>query len=126
MKLAYIRKDFDKPVNWMILNGWADDKLDLFNDGKIIIYFTPGHTPGHQSVLVNLPKTGPMFFASDSCYTMQNLNDSVLSGLAWNFGESVKSVERMKNLRDLYGAQIVTGHDPEGWKKFKQAPKFYD
>ena len=67
-----------------------------------------------------------MFFASDSCYTTSNLNDSILSGLAWNFGESVKSVERMKNVRDLLGAQIVTGHDPEGWKQFKQAPKFYD
>jgi len=57
---------------------------------------------------------------------MENLNNNVLSGLAWNFGESVKSVERMKNLRALYGAQIVTGHDPIGWKAYKQAPKFYD
>ncbi|MCX5847147.1 MAG: N-acyl homoserine lactonase family protein [Deltaproteobacteria bacterium] len=126
MKLAYIRKDFDKPVDWLILNGWRDDKFDLFNDGKLIIYLTPGHTPGHQSILVNLPKTGPMFFAADSCYTLENLNNNVLSGLAWNFGESVKSVERMKALQSLHGAQIVTGHDPEGWKAYKQAPKFYE
>jgi hypothetical protein len=32
----------------------------------------------------------------------------------------------MKNLRDLLGATIVTGHDPVAWKKFRQAPKFYD
>jgi hypothetical protein len=32
----------------------------------------------------------------------------------------------MKNLRDFYGATIVTGHDPEGWKAFKQAPQYYD
>ena len=102
----------------MILEGWRDDKLDLFNDGSIIIYFTPGHTPGHQSVLINLPNSGPMFFAADSCYTQQNINDDVLPGLMWNAGETVKSVQRMKNLRDLYGAAIVTGHDPVAWKDF--------
>jgi hypothetical protein len=32
----------------------------------------------------------------------------------------------MKNVRDLQGAQIVTGHDPVAWKQYKQAPKFYD
>jgi len=76
--------------------------------------------------MVNLPKSGPMFLAADSCYTLDNLNNNILSGLAWNFGESVKSVEKMKALQKLYGAQIVTGHDPEAWKAFKQAPKYYE
>ncbi len=126
MKGAYIRKDFDKPVDWLILNGWDDGRFDLFGDGSIVTYFTPGHTPGHQSIMVNLPKSGPMFLAADSCYTLDNLNNNILSGLAWNFGESVKSVEKMKALQKLYGAQIVTGHDPEAWKAFKQAPKYYE
>ncbi|NTW36566.1 MAG: beta-ketoacyl-ACP synthase 3 [Syntrophobacteraceae bacterium] len=126
MKAAYIRKDFDKDVPWVIMEGWRDDRLDLFLDGSIFIYFTPGHTPGHQSILVNLHNSGPMFFAADSCYTMENINEDVLPGLMWNAGETVRSVQRMKNLRDLYGATIVTGHDPEAWKQFKQAPGYYD
>ena len=126
MKGAYIRKDFDKPVDWWILEGWRDDRLDLFGDGKIIIYFTPGHTPGHQSILVNLRNSGPMFFAADSCYTAENIDNDVLPGLAWNPSEVVKTVQRMKNLREFYGAQIVTGHDPEAWKGVKQAPEYYD
>ncbi len=35
-------------VDWYFLDGWKDDKFDLFNDGKLIIYFTPGHSVGHQ------------------------------------------------------------------------------
>jgi glyoxylase-like metal-dependent hydrolase (beta-lactamase superfamily II) len=126
MKAAYIRKDFDKPVDWMLLEGWRQDRFDLFGDGKIIIYFTPGHTPGHQSVLVNLPQSGPMFFASDSCYTKENIDNNILSGLAWSYGESVKTVERMKYLRACLGAEIVTGHDPEGWKAYRKAPNYYE
>ena len=45
------------------------DFYDVFGDGVIKIIFTPGHTPGHQSVLVNLPKTGHMLFTGDACYT---------------------------------------------------------
>lgn len=87
---------------------------------------TPGHTPGHQSILVNLPNTGPLFFAADSCYTEENIANDVLPGLMWSAGETVKSVQRMKNLQDMCGATIVTGHDPEGWKQYKQAPEYYD
>lgn len=126
MKAAYIRKDFDKDVKWVILEGWRDDRLDLFHDGSIIIYFTPGHTPGHQSILVNLPKSGPMFFAADSCYTVQNIDGDVLPGLMWSAGETVKSVQRMKNLRELNAAVIVTGHDPDAWSQFKKAPEYYE
>lgn len=126
MKSCYIRKDFDKDVNWLILEGWRDDRLDVFNDGSLMIYFTPGHTPGHQSLLVNLPTSGPLFFAADACYTLENLDSGVLPGIMWNAGETVKSVQRMKNLRDLYGATIVTGHDPEAWRQFRQAPNYYD
>ena len=125
MKGAYIRKDFDKEVDWLILNGWRDDKFDLFNDGSIVIYFTPGHTPGHQSILVNLPNTGPMFFAADSCYTLENL-DNVLPGLVWSPGDAIKTLDRMKFLRDAHGVQLVTGHDPEAWQQYKKAPEYYD
>jgi N-acyl homoserine lactone hydrolase len=126
MKLAYIRKDFDKDVDWYILEGWNTDGFDLFGDGAIKIYFTPGHTPGHQSILVNLPNSGPMFFAADSCYTTENLKNGTLPGLMWNAGETVRSVNRMRLLQETQGVKVVTGHDPEAWKEFKQAPEYYD
>ncbi|MFZ7102536.1 MAG: N-acyl homoserine lactonase family protein [Peptococcaceae bacterium] len=125
MKSAYIRADFDKDVNWFILEGWQDHKFDVFGDGKLIIYFTPGHTPGHQSLLINLEKTGPVFLSADSCYTTENLNEDCLSGLVTLPRQAVQSVRTMRNLRDQ-GVKIITGHDPEAWKEFKQAPAFYE
>ncbi len=126
MKLAYIRKDFDKDVDWMILEGWQDDGFDLYGDGAIQIYFTPGHTPGHQSILVDLPNNGPTFFAADSCYTQSNLEQGILPGLMWSAGDTVRSVDRMRYLQEARGVKIVTGHDPESWKSVKQAPEYYD
>jgi glyoxylase-like metal-dependent hydrolase (beta-lactamase superfamily II) len=125
MKGAYIRKDFDKEVDWYVLEGWQDDRFDLFRDGKIQIYFTPGHTPGHQSVLVDLEKTGKYFLTGDSCYTTENLNEDVLPGLMADPRATVRSIQRTRMLRDQ-GVVVVTGHDPVAWKKFKQAPEFYE
>jgi len=126
MKGAYIRADFDKDVEWFILEGWRDNKFDLFGDGKIIIYFTPGHTPGHQSILVNLENTGPVFLSADSCYTIENIDEDVLPGLGWSPRLSLQSIKMMKHLRDEMGVKIITGHDPVAWKQYKKAPEYYD
>lgn len=125
MKAAYIRKDFDKPVEWVLLDGWHDNMFDLFGDGQITTVFTPGHTPGHQSLLLRLPNMAPLLFAADACYTMENIEDNRLPGLAWNFGEVANSIERMKRMRETLGAQIIPGHDPEAWKKLPLAPECY-
>jgi glyoxylase-like metal-dependent hydrolase (beta-lactamase superfamily II) len=125
MKGAYIRKDFDKDVDWMILEGFRDDGFDLFRDGKIIIKYTPGHTPGHQSVLLNLKQNGPMLLAADSCYTTENIDEDVLPGLVADPIETVRTIQKFRIMRDQ-GVQIVTGHDPINWETFKKAPEFYE
>ncbi len=125
-KLAYIRPDFDKPVNWYLLDGYNDDKFDLLGDGKIQIWFTPGHTPGHQALWVELENSGPFLLTGDSCYTTEILNEDVLPGLVWSPPETVKSVNKLRYARDILGATVVTGHDPEAWKTFKKAPEYYD
>jgi glyoxylase-like metal-dependent hydrolase (beta-lactamase superfamily II) len=124
MKGAYIRKDFDKPVDWFILEGWQDDGFDVFGDGKIKVLFTPGHTPGHQSVLVNLQNEGSFLLTGDSCYTQENLNEDVLPGLVADPRATVKTMQRIRMLKDRNVA-VVTGHDPVAWQTFRKAPEYY-
>jgi len=38
---------------------------DVFGDGSVIIFETPGHTPGHTSLQVNLDETGPVLLTGD-------------------------------------------------------------
>ena len=126
MRGAYIRKDFDRPVNWFFLNGWEDDPFDLFGDGSIVTCFTPGHTPGHQSLMLSLPKSGKIFLTADACYTMENLEKNILPGLAWNFGECERTMQRIRHLRDETGATVLVSHDPAAWQTYKIFPLFYE
>lgn len=125
-KAAYIRADFDLPLNYYLLEGWRDDPYDIFGDGTVCIWYTPGHSPGHQALLIRMPKSGPILLTGDCCYTEEILNEDVLPGLVWNCAETVKSIKRIRYARDVLGATIVTGHDPEGWKRFIKAPGFYE
>ena len=124
-KPAYIKADFDRNVDWLLLEGRNDDNYDLFGDGRIIIWFTPGHTPGHQSLLVRLDISGEFLLTGDSCYTEEILNEDILPGLVWNPSEALRSIRRIREARDAKGITVITGHDPVAWNKFRKAPEFY-
>ena len=93
-KPAYIRKDFDKDVRWLFLNGEHDDGYDVFGDGTIKTLFTPGHAPGHTSVIVDLPGEGKMMLAADACYTMDHYNEEALPGLIHSAADVAYSTAR--------------------------------
>lgn len=124
-RAAYIRQDFDRPVNWMLLEGWRDDNLDLFGDGSLIIWFSPGHTPGHQSLKLQLKNTGTVILTGDSCYTEELLDEDILPGLFWSPAETIRTIQRLREAR-RNGAWVLTGHDPQAFSKLRLAPAFYD
>lgn len=125
MKAVYCRDDFDKDVNWLVLDGWNDNRYDLFGDGKIVIYFTPGHTPGHQSLLVNLEKDGPIMITVDACYTEENLDELKLSALACDNSAYIKNLITFRDMQKK-GVKILIGHDPDAWASTKVFPEFYE
>ena len=98
-KGAYIRADLIKPgLNWQFLRDENDDFYDFYGDGSIIIIFTPGHSPGHQSFLVRLSNSGYVFFTIDAAYTLDHWNDLALPGLVCSSVDSVNSVKKLKQV----------------------------
>jgi len=123
---AYIRADFDKPhLKWRLLEGRQEDFYDVFGDGKLRIVFTPGHSPGHQSLLVSLDKWGPTLLTGDCVYTEEILEEDVLPGLVYSPSDAVKSINKIRDFR-RNGVRIITGHDPAAWPRFNLAPAYYE
>lgn len=127
-KAAYIRADFERPgLDWKFLGGENTDNFDLFGDGVVRMIFTPGHSPGHQSFLITLPKTGPVLLTIDAAYTMDHWENKALPGLVVSSGKAADSVAKLRKLAADTGAMVVTGHDPVTWAGVRKAPHdFYD
>ena len=123
---AYIRKDFDKPnIHWKFLNDRKTDFFDLYGDGVIKIIFSPGHSPGHQSILLNLPQSGNILLTIDAAYTLDHWENKCLPGLVHSSSDAANSVKKLRKVARENNAMVVTGHDPEGWLNFKKAPMFF-
>src|SRR5262249_19822132 len=74
------RIDFDHPLDYRMVDG----EHDVFGDGRVILFPTFGHTPGHQSLRVR-PDSGPdLVCAADACYTRENMDRDVLPRILWN------------------------------------------
>ena len=122
---AYMLKDFQDTRGYNYIEIGNED-YDVFNDGSLISINTQGHTQGHQSLIVNLPKSGMIVLTGDSCYMMENLNQRVVPGIVWDPVLAVKAIDKLRWLRANKGAFIITGHDSDAWNEVKHAPAYYN
>src|ERR1700674_636543 len=75
----------------------AVDK-DVFGDGSVIVLRTPGHTPGHQSLLVKLPQTGNVVLSGDAVHFRENYDAEGVPAFNFDRAQTVASVERLKKI----------------------------
>jgi N-acyl homoserine lactone hydrolase len=84
---------------------------DLFGDGSVRLVYTPGHSRGHQSVIVRL-KGREALLAGDAAYFLDTLEDE-RRGLflddEHNWRRSLREVQLYK--RENPGALIIPSHD---------------
>jgi glyoxylase-like metal-dependent hydrolase (beta-lactamase superfamily II) len=90
------------------------------------LWQTPGHSPGHQSIEITLPRTGSILLAVDAAYTTDHWDEKALPGFLASAVDAVRSVRKLHRIARRSGSLVVTGHDPVAWPRFKQAPEFYD
>ncbi|MGA3115462.1 MAG: N-acyl homoserine lactonase family protein [Syntrophobacteraceae bacterium] len=121
-KTAYIPDDFKvmSQLNIKPLNGI----FDLFDDGTVIAFPTPGHTEGHQSLAVKTYDGKQLVLCADAMYTMENMLDAIPPGLAWDVPRAVEALTIFKVL-SMMGTEVVPSHDPEFWKAKKLAPDLF-
>jgi N-acyl homoserine lactone hydrolase len=114
----YYRKNFDVAGrHWRLLDGDAELAPGL------TVLRTDGHTPGHQSLLVELPRTGPVILTGDACYWTEHLEAERVPGVVWNPTLALHSIKRLKTLARLLGARLFPGHDPQFWRAIE--PVYY-
>lgn len=92
--------------------------IDLVGDGSIRLIFTPGHTPGHQSVLVRLDDGRPLLLVGDAAYTLRSIREELLPMVTANDAESRRSLRELNAFAHAHPeAILVPSHDPDAWRR---------
>ncbi|MSO41015.1 MAG: N-acyl homoserine lactonase family protein [Solirubrobacterales bacterium] len=87
--------------------------FDLFGDGSVRLAFTPGHSTGHQSVILRLPRRD-FVVAGDVAYTWGQLEGGPEQPLSQDLHNWRRSLHELQHYhRDYPYAVIVPGHDAE-------------
>jgi glyoxylase-like metal-dependent hydrolase (beta-lactamase superfamily II) len=99
---------------------------DVFGDGSVMIISTPGHTPGHQCLLVRLPHTGALLLSGDAVHFRDNWENRRVPAPNADKDQTLASMQRMADLLAQYHAELWINHDKAQTETQKHSPQFYD
>ncbi len=99
---------------------------DVFADGSVVILSTPGHTPGHQSLLVKLPKTGAIVLSGDAAHFKSNWDNRRVPSINTDKEQTAASMQRLADVIAKENAQLWINHDKPQRDSLKMAPDFYE
>ena len=84
---------------------------------------TPGHAPGHQSLVVDLPETGRVVLCGDAAFTRENLERGEIR--APDEASAKDSLALIRSLAKDDLSRVFTSHDAASWARWRHAPETY-
>lgn len=116
------------PANFERLRGAKVVKLsgehDVFGDGSVRILPAPGHTPGHQVLVVRLPKRGPVMLSGDMVHLRYSWDERVVPSFNFDVEQSRRTIDAMKAYTARTGTQLWINHDREQHATLPKSPQF--
>jgi len=96
---------------------------DVFGDGSVVVFRTPGHTPGHSAVLVRLKEKGPVILLGDAAHFHENYVSDGVPGFNYSRADTIASLERIKGMEKNLKATVIIQHDPRDISKLPAFPQ---
>lgn len=125
---GYIRKQYEHAFDYRLLDYDGDEinsfasfgrSFDLFGDGSVTLVSTPGHSAGHQSVVLRLGGREALI-CGDAAYTRRTIDEGtrpLVLDDEHNFRRSVREIRSYMQITP--SALVVPGHDPEVWRQLE-------
>ncbi len=119
---GYFPDDFAGDYRWKVMDG----EYDLLPGLRAIS--SPGHTAGHMSLLIELPKGPPVLLCGDAADLVENLDEEIAPGLCWREEESIaiESIRKLKRISKEEGAQLWPNHDMGFYRSLRHFPAFHE
>ena len=102
------------------------DQYDVFGDHSVVIKFAPGHTPGHQMLLLRLKNTGPVLLSGDLYHFPQEKTLNRFPVFEFDKDQTRRTRLQIDDFLKATGASLWIQHDFIANGKLRKAPAFYD
>jgi N-acyl homoserine lactone hydrolase len=103
------------------------DEYDVFGDRTVVIKAAPGHSPGHQVLVLNLASTGRIMLAGDLYhYPQERTLKRQPPATEFNVEQSAASRVMIEEYLRRTDTEIWIEHDFVANAKLKKSPAYYD
>jgi N-acyl homoserine lactone hydrolase len=122
-------KYFFDPTTYAALKDRAvklNGDHDVFADGSVLLVSSPGHTPGHQVLFVDLANYGPVVLSGDLWHSQKNYDGSVVPSFNFDAEQTLESMQRVKDFIAEKQATLWIEHDRAQYPDVPLAPGFVD
>jgi glyoxylase-like metal-dependent hydrolase (beta-lactamase superfamily II) len=112
-------------AHWISGGGKVEPLIgdkDVFGDGSVIVLNTPGHTPGHHSLLVKLKDKGNVLITGDLAHFHENYDTNGVPTFNTSRAETLASLDRFKQLATNLNATVIIQHDARDIDKLPVFP----
>jgi N-acyl homoserine lactone hydrolase len=109
---------------WLAEGGRMDavtGDRDIFGDGTVVMLDTPGHTPGHHSLLVRL-RSGPVVLSGDLWHFHEQVLVQGVPRINTDREQTVASMQRIAGLVRESGAKLIIQHEPADVYRLQRFP----
>lgn len=111
-----------KTAHVKIING----DYDVFGDGTVKILYTPGHTPGHQSLELKLPQAGVIILSGDAFHQKTSVEPLRIPTGNTSRAETMASADRIKTVIKNTNGRLVVQHDQQDFEALPKFPNYLD
>ena len=123
-KLGFVPANYEKLRSSKVVKLNGDH--DVFGDGSVVIKSAPGHTPGHQVLVVRLPKTGAVLLSGDMVHFQENWVKRRVPGMNFNRDQSTVTMETIAAFMTANKVELWINHDKAQRDSQKLSPGFYE
>ena len=103
-----------------------DGDFDVFGDGSVQILAAPGHTPGHQVLLVRLKRAGAVLLSGDLFHTRDNQRLHRVPKINTDRADTLASFDRVDRIVANQQARLIVQHDAADFASLPKFPKYLD
>lgn len=111
-----------KSSQWTAVN----EDHDVFGDGSVVLLRTPGHTPGHLSLLVRMEEEGSFMFTGDLYHLRENRRFARMPAFNMSFEKTAASMKKFEEIAESENARVIISHLIEDFESLPAFPAYME